>query len=44
MSKEDLKNLREVYEQLSVKNVLNLKGIKFNKIKENNYDSSSKSN
>lgn len=44
MSKEDLKNLREVYEKLSVKNVLNLKGIKFNKIKENNYDSNSKSN
>ncbi|WP_336654351.1 hypothetical protein [Leclercia adecarboxylata] len=44
MSKEDLKNLREVYEQLSVKNVLNLNGIKFNKIKENNYDSNSKSN
>lgn len=44
MSKEDLKNLREVYEQLSVKSVLNLNGIKFNKIKENNYDSSSKSN
>lgn len=33
MSKEDLKNLREVYEQLSVKSVLNLNGIKFNKIK-----------
>lgn len=44
MSKEDLKNLREVYEQLSVKNVLNLNGIKFNKIKENNYDSNGKSN
>lgn len=44
MSKEDLKNLRELYEQLSVKNVLNLNGIKFNKIKENNYDSNSKSN